>query len=253
MSKFSNWDIITVSYNSEDVLARNWNWYKNYDGQIRWTLVDNNSTDDSVGVARKLGAHVIEMKSNVGFSKANNVGFNYSSSKYVLFANPDLFVNLSDLSTLENNLQRYPGICSPQLLNPDGSFQQNGRGLPFLSAKLAHRNFPFLQNTRKARQYLPEIRDHGLYSVEWFMGAAVAAKREDFVAIGKWNEEYFIYYEDHELGIRAKNCGYNVMIDASIRWRHEWARETKSLNRNAWKNELQSAFKFYKSHLKLLR
>ena len=43
---------------------------------IEIIVVDNNSKDDSIEIARELGATVIALSSNVGFSKANNIAFN---------------------------------------------------------------------------------------------------------------------------------------------------------------------------------
>ena len=253
MRFLSSWDIITVSFNNAQQIQRNWEWFRESPKNINWIVVDNNSSDNSVEIAVNLGAKIIKLHQNIGFAKANNIGFERSFADYVLFANPDLMVNPMELKKIEENLLEKPGLCSPQLLNPNGSYQQNGRGFPYLSAKFAHRDFPIFKNTWKAIQYLPDIQENKLYPVEWLMGAAVCATREDFKAIGRWNENYFVYYEDHELGIRAKRLGYNVTIDSRIMWTHEWARETTNLSLKAWKNEILSAIKFYRTHPRFLK
>jgi GT2 family glycosyltransferase len=242
-----DWDIVTVSFNSAKQMERNWMWYQKSSKEINWVVVDNNSTDNSVETAEKLGARVIQLKKNLGFARANNVGFDKGVADYVLFANPDLRVNPSDLENLKENLLKFSGLCSPQLLNSDGSYQQNGRGLPYLSAKFGHRNFPFFKNTQRTKQYLPKVKENQVFPVEWLMGAAVCTSRENFKVIGKWNEDYFVYYEDIELGIRAKHLGFNSIIDSRILWTHEWARESNSLNFKAWRNEITSAIKFYRT------
>jgi GT2 family glycosyltransferase len=248
-----SWDIITVTYNSAEQIQRNWEWFFNHNSQINWIVVDNGSSDNSVEVARNLGAKVIPLKENVGFSKANNIAVAASSSEFILFANPDLAVKQEDLERLEKTLGIYPGICSPQLLNLDSSLQNNGRGIPYLTAKMAHRGFPFLNSLSTSTQYIVDVEDNKVTKVQWIMGASVATQRLVFQKIGEWNENYFIYYEDHDLGLRSTALGFNVTVDSTLKWKHEWARETKKLNVRAWKYEFKSAFYFYLHHPSYLR
>ena len=63
---------------------------------------------------------------------------------------------------------------------------------------------------------------------------------------------YFIYYEDHEIGLRAWQRGTPVLLDPRVRWTHGWARETVGTNRTAWRHELHSAARFYKHSPELL-
>ncbi|MEK8107831.1 glycosyltransferase [Micromonospora sp. M12] len=119
------WSVITVTYNSADTLRRCWgNAHKPYE----WIVVDNNSADDSVAVAEELGARVVRLPENVGFSKANNVGVRHVTSEYVLFANPDLEVGPDGFATLQGHLDAHGGLVAPQLLGTDGTPQPNGRG-----------------------------------------------------------------------------------------------------------------------------
>ena len=85
------------------------------------------------------------------------------------------------------------------------------------------------------------------------MGACVATKRETFIQLGYWDEKFFIYYEDHDLGMRANHLGMSVLVDSTLQWHHEWARATKSFNRLAWYHEFRSATIFYRKYPELLR
>ena len=66
-----NWTLITVSYDSAKELRDFW--AKSGVGSARQIVVDNASTDDSVGLAEASGADVIRLPQNVGFARANNV------------------------------------------------------------------------------------------------------------------------------------------------------------------------------------
>lgn len=245
------WDIITVTFNSSQVLKTNWEWFSDWSDRLNWIVVDNASEDDTVQVARNLGAQVLQNSRNLGFGTGCNQGFRYSVSPFVLFANPDLRIQPEGLSIMESTMNHQDCLISPQLLNPDGSLQNNGRGKPYLSAKLAHRGLRFLN--RRLDTYLPTTLNNQLTQVTWLMGACIATKRETFIKVGCWDESYFIYYEDHDLGIRANELGIKVLVDSRIQWHHEWARATKTLNFFAWYHELRSASIFYRKFPELLR
>jgi GT2 family glycosyltransferase len=233
--------VVTVTYNSAQTLTRCWsNMDKGYD----WIVVDNCSTDDSVEVARRLGARVIALPQNVGFSKANNIGVGESTSPYVLFANPDLVLEEGGFGRLAAHLERHGGLVAPQLLSSDGTPQPNGRGFPYLTAKLGNRTiwpFSWLHSSYRIFAEPGEAR-----WVSWFIGAAVAARRTDFLSIGGWNEKFFLYYEDAEVCLRAWRHGLAVAVLGDVRWVHHWGRATNSLRwSNAHTLEVRAARTFY--------
>jgi N-acetylglucosaminyl-diphospho-decaprenol L-rhamnosyltransferase len=235
------WTVVTVTYNSADALAKCWS---NPDKDYDWVVVDNASSDDSVELARKLGARVIELPQNVGFSKANNVAVRESDSPYLLFANPDLEVESSGLPALAAHLDTYGGLVAPQLLSADLSMQPNGRGFPYVTAKLGNRKlWPFHQLHAGYRIFAQPGETRW---VSWFIGAAVAARRTDFVTIGGWNEKFFLYYEDAEVCLRAWRHGQPVAVLGDVRWVHHWGRATNSLRwSKAHTMEIRAARIFY--------
>ena len=245
------WDIITVTFNSSAQLQANWNWFREWSDRINWIVVDNASGDDTAQVATLLGARVIQNSRNLGFGAGCNQGFWSSTSPFVLFANPDLRIKPEDLELLESTLDREECLVSAQLLNSDGTLQINGRGRPYLTAKLAHRGLIVFKP--RLKKYLPKPTKNGIAEVTWIMGACVSTKRETFEKIGSWDETFFIYYEDHDLGIRANHFGVKVLVDSRLTWRHEWARATTSFNLFAWYHEIRSAIIFYKKYPELIR
>ncbi|MEU8216292.1 glycosyltransferase family 2 protein [Micromonospora taraxaci] len=235
------WSVITVTYNSADTLRRCWGGtHKPYE----WIVVDNCSADDSVAVAEELGARVIRLPENVGFSKANNVGVRQASGAYVLFANPDLEIGPDGFSTMQRHLDVHGGLVAPQLIGTDGVAQPNGRGFPYATAKLGNRKIWPL--SRMHASYRVVANPGESVYVAWVMGAAVAARTADFTAMGGWNDRFFLYYEDHELGLRAWRHGMPVALLGDVRWTHHWARATNSFQwSRAHTLELQSARTFF--------
>jgi N-acetylglucosaminyl-diphospho-decaprenol L-rhamnosyltransferase len=237
--------IISVTYNSSQDLMASWNAFR--PEWAEWIVVDNNSADESVRVAESLGARVIALDENVGFSTANNIGVESSNGDVLIFGNPDLRVDQAGIEMLSETALGYAGLVAPQLVNADGSLQENGRGTPFPHRKVRH------LLSRKHRQSDPYLRfasEPLPLEVVWVMGAAVSMRRDVFDTLGGWDGRFFIYYEDADICLRAWEEGLRVCIDGRVRWQHGWARETAgSFSRSAWKNEFRSAWRFYRKHL----
>lgn len=240
-----SWSLITVTHNSARALSRYWGASPVPDG-VDWVVVDNNSSDDSVAVARDLGARVLSLTDNVGFGAANNIGLRATSAPYVAFVNPDVTVDYSSLPTLAAAATAEQ-LVAPQLVNPDGSAQPNGRGYPFLAYKVLSRLRP-----DKASDYLRVAPSGVKMTVVWAIGAVIAARREVFHMLGPWDERFFVYYEDSDLGLRASAQAIPTVICGDVNWVHGWARETTTMSVGAWKREIPSLLKFYARYPRLL-
>ncbi|RKN20042.1 glycosyltransferase family 2 protein [Micromonospora musae] len=235
------WSVVTVTYNSAETLRRCW---RDEAKPYEWIVVDNASSDDSVAVAEELGARVVRLPENVGFSRANNVGVRQAAGEYVLFANPDLEIGPDGFDVLARHLDQHGGLAAPQLLSSDGVAQPNGRGFPYATAKVGNRKVWPLSRMH-ASYRLTAASGEALW-VAWVMGAAVAARTADFLDLGGWNERFFLYYEDHELGLRAWRKGLPVALIGDVRWTHHWARATNSFRwSRAHTLELRSARTFF--------
>lgn len=246
-SQTPRWTIVTVTYNSSQALLEHRFQLERPD--CEWIVVDNASSDDSISIAASLGASVVALDKNIGFARANNLGVDQGRGKYLLFLNPDVVANASDLDRFEKELDKSGGILAPQLENDDGTLQPNGRGEPYLVRKARNRIF---KSNQANKSYWLFADSNAVRFVDWVTGAVVAMTRSDFFKVGRWNEDYFLYYEDTELCLRTRELGLPVRIDGHCTWQHSWARATIALSAGAWKNELRSAARFYSTHPKLL-
>jgi GT2 family glycosyltransferase len=236
----SDWTIVTVTYNSADQLRRRWRDYRR--DAARWIVVDNASLDDSVATARRLGADVLPLSRNLGFARANNIGLSKADTNWVAFVNPDVEVRYETLDRLAELAGRHQALVAPQLIGADGQVQPNGRGFPFLVDKLAHRGVK-LPGARMD-QYTPRTSLGPTY-VSWAIGAVVGGRRSTFDELGGWDERYFLYYEDHDLGLRSWLAGHPVIVDPSASWIHDWQRATTRLAVTPWCREVASATRFF--------
>ena len=241
------WTFITVTYNNSRQLRESWSGI-DLEGH-RWLVVDNNSSDDSAEVALSLGAEVVRRADNRGFSASNNTGLAMATSEWIAFVNPDLRPDLESLKRIQTISTKHSAIVAPQLVNSDMSLQPNARGFPTVPQKLANRGIGAAR-VDTARYVRTDLQDPTY--IAWAMGAAVCGPRAIFDRIGGWDSRYFIYYEDHDLGLRAWLNGYSVILDPRSRWVHAWQRETTGFRLAPWKHELRSASIFYREYPEFL-
>lgn len=189
--------IIIVNYNTFDLLKKCLASILKYLPDCEIIIVDNNSNDqEKLWLSRLNKVKVIYNKSNLGFSKANNIGAQASTGELLFFLNPD--VELVDPS-LDLAIQYYQknkdvGLLSPKLLNSDQTIQASC--FHRQSLLNAIREY-FFKKEHAFSKYYPETNDPT--AVNSVVGAAMLISRELFDAIGGWNEKYFMYFEDLQL------------------------------------------------------
>lgn len=187
---------------------------------------------------------MLEMDANVGFGAASNVGFRAARGDLIAFVNPDVEVDFTALATLEIAIRQDGGLVAPQLTFDDGSLQPNGRLLPSLVNKVLSR----IGVRRVIERYHVYAATGESVYVVWFIGAAVASTRHELNRLGApgpWDERFFVYYEDSDLGLRAWREGMTVRVVGDARWRHSWSRDTVRFRIRPWLRELSSMAKFY--------
>ena len=109
-------DIILVSYNSEKYIEKCINSIMESDYNLKDVgiyVCDNNSTDNSVELLKKLKEKyikqlnkfkIIESKKNLGFGIANNMAAKYADGEYLFILNIDCEIYKDTLSKIENEI-----------------------------------------------------------------------------------------------------------------------------------------------------
>lgn len=241
-----SWDLVVVLHNSESELIDIWT-HVDVAMRDRVCAVDNGSSDASVALATSLFPKVVE-QANLGLSAGNNAGLRATQGRYVLFLNPDVSPTLAGLAELQSALEQAASLIAPRLVDADGSPQANARGLPFLFRQAVHR---LLGSNGWSDSYLaPAVGPLG--EVPWLLGAAIAGRRDTFETLGGWPEEYFLYYEDVELCLRAWETGVPVRLLEDVRWTHTWARASRSVGSRTFRLHLRSAIRFFRNRPRLI-
>lgn len=173
----------------------------------------------------------IPMEKNVGFGAAMNVGIHAAKGEKVLIFNPDLAPEPGSLDAMLAKLSADAtvGILAPRLQNPDGTLQYSVLAHPTLLIPALRRTF--LGNTAwgKARLAAFQLRDrdHSVeQDIDWAIGSSLLAWKKDLVALGGFDERFFMYYEDADLCRRMHEMGKRVVYFPKARMVHYHRRAT---------------------------
>ena len=167
-------------------------------------VVDNNSTDVSCTVIRDKFPVVklIENKKNVGFSKANNQGVAVAEGEFILILNPDTVIAEDTLDTVLTfaDKQENLGAIGIKFIDGTGNFlPECKRNIPTI--KIA--NQKIRGNTQK--YYANHIDENKIAKVEILTGAFMLMKREGYLEVGGFDEDYFMFGEDIDLSYKLLN------------------------------------------------
>lgn len=187
-------------------------------------LADNGSTD---GVPEAVAAshdHVTFLPTggNLGYGGGANRGVAALGPEvgWVLISNPDIEFSPGSVDALIDAAQRWPrgGMFGPLIREPSGEVYPSARLLPSLGRGAGHALFGAVWKsnpwTRAYRQEKAPVER----SAGWLSGSCFLMRREAFDAVGGFDERYFMYFEDVDLGERVGAAGWlNVYVpDAEV-------------------------------------
>lgn len=170
-------------------------------------LVDNGSTDDSLETAGTLlaGIEVITLSHNAGFARANNVAASAASHYDALaLLNPDAIAEPGWLAALVRAADQHPTAAAfaSQIRLASAPHLLDGAGDSYHVSGRAWRN----GHGRPLSAGPPS-------AVDVFAPCAAAAlyRRSAFQEVGGFDERYFCYFEDVDLGFRLRLRGYTCV------------------------------------------
>lgn len=172
-------------------------------------LVDNNSSDGSVEFVKKNFSWVklVVNTRNDGFAKGNNIGFKKSTGKYILFLNNDTIVTPTFLQSMVRQMEHDAsiGCMQPQMRMMDHKELQDEAG-----GYLTHFGFLYHYGYKKKYALSPYKLKREVFSIK---GACMIVPRRVFEEIGKFDEDFFIFFEETDVCHRIWLAGYRVIYD----------------------------------------
>jgi N-acetylglucosaminyl-diphospho-decaprenol L-rhamnosyltransferase len=202
---------------------------------VETVVVDNSSNADGTGDRVRQDfpwVNYVDPAANIGFGRANNLGFARTAGEYVLFLNPDTVVNEPALAHCLARLAADPGIglISPQLVQADGAMDLAcRRSIPgvwdgFCRASGLATRFP--QRALFAGYNLTHLPATGTYEVGAINGAFMLGRRSLLATVAEpsapavFDERFFMYGDDLDLCIRVARAGHRIVYDGAVRVTH---------------------------------
>ena len=195
------------------------------DATDRDTLVimaDNGSVDGvpEQAAQEREGVEFLPTGGNLGYGTAVNVAARAIKARrdageidaeYFILSNPDVVFYAGSIDELINCAQRHPksGSIGPLIREADGSAYPSARAVPTLANGIGH---ALLGSVWKSNPWSAAYRDdHDMESERtagWLSGSCLLIKWDAFDQIGGFDERYFMYMEDVDLGDRLSRAGF---------------------------------------------
>ena len=229
--------VVTVSYGSEAVLGPFLSSLASAAAvPLRVIVADNKSVNISNAVealTTDAGAQYLPMASNRGYGHAINEAVKTlpPEIEWVVISNPDVTVNPGSIDTLIGAVHDAKTVAAigPRILSSTGEVYPSARTIPSLRLGVGHALFANLWPENPwTRRYRRETgaslirRDAG-----WLSGAFLMVRRSVFDELNGFDESYFMYFEDVDLGYRIGKIGLRNVYEPSAVVIHTGAHSTQ--------------------------
>ncbi|HWC81272.1 MAG TPA: glycosyltransferase family 2 protein [Pseudonocardiaceae bacterium] len=243
--------VVTVTYSPGDTLTGFLDSLtKATSKPVRVILADNGSTDGAPErAAERDGVELVRTGGNLGYGSGANRGVRALGPEYgwVVVANPDVEWSPGSLDTLLAAAQRWPaaGAFGPLIREPNGKVYPSARLLPSLGRGVGHaalgRIWPGNPWSRSYRQSDSAVTER---TAGWLSGSCLLLRRSAFEAVHGFDERYFMYFEDVDLGDRLARAGWpNVYVpDAEVT--HIGGHSTSSASARMLAEHHHSAYRY---------
>ena len=228
--------VVTVAYRSNEVLP---GFLASIAGAssepVHTVVVDNRPDADSraAELAAEIGAAYVAQPSNPGYGGAVNAGVATlpAEVRWVLVSNPDVVLHpgVIDALVAVGESDDRIGAIGPAVLNPDGTVYPSARRVPSLRTGVGHALFVNLWHDNPwTRRYRADDEAVAARDAGWLSGACLLVRRTAFDELGGFDEHYFMYFEDVDLGYRLGKAGYRNRFEPGAAVTHAGAHTTAS-------------------------
>lgn len=234
--------IVIVNYNVKYFLEQCLNSVKKAIQGIETEIfvVDNNSVDGSIKMLHEKFPEVklIENKSNLGFSKANNQAIKKAKGDYILLLNPDTVVEDDTFTKCVAFMDEHAdaGGLGVKMIDGKGNFlPESKRGFPSPIAsfsKMFGLSKLFPKSKIFGKYHLSYLDKDKIHQVDVLAGAFMLLHKSVLEKTGLLDEDFFMYGEDIDLSYRIIQAGYKNYYFPDTRIIHYKGESTKKSSVN---------------------
>ncbi|MCB9812822.1 MAG: glycosyltransferase family 2 protein [Pseudomonadales bacterium] len=268
-NKQKDLEIIIVNYNSQFWLKKTLSTLQEFylnktKKKIDVTVVDNNSTDDSMKMVLREFKWVnpIKLQENFGFAIANNTALKTSTAKYIMLLNSDVeFTSNSNLDILLDFLDKKTkvGVITPRIEFTNKDLDPAcHRGEPTIWASFTYmfgieKIFP---KTKLFAQYHQTYKNlDSIHTIDACSGAAMIIRGKLLSKIGLLDERFFMYAEDLDWCKRVREAGYLVVYNPDVKVIHHKNKSgikstSQQIARKTRKHFYDTMLQYYDKHYK---
>ncbi|HEV3294058.1 MAG TPA: glycosyltransferase family 2 protein [Streptosporangiaceae bacterium] len=175
-------------------------------------VVDNGSADGTAAYLAARGDCRVVTAANDGYAAGINRGVRAAAAApAILVLNPDVRLHPKAVPPLLAALaEPGVGIVAPQVRSPHGGLELSLRRKPTLARALG------LTRTRLA-VFSEYVHGASWYArpctVDWALGAVLLMSRACYDLLGGWDESFFLYSEETDLALRARDLGLRTRYE----------------------------------------
>jgi GT2 family glycosyltransferase len=212
--------VIVVNWNRKDLLRKCLeSLARQQNAGLEIILVDNGSTDGSASMAAAEfpTVRLIANTENRGFCGANNQGIAAATGEFIALLNNDAEAEPVWITSLKKALMDYPaaGMAASKIL-----VYENPRCGSSRIDKVGHLIFPDGQNRGRGTGAMDDGQFDRIEEVLWPDGCAAMYRKVMLDRIGGFDEDFFAYADDADLGLRARIAGWTCIYTPHAVVRH---------------------------------
>jgi hypothetical protein len=209
---YKGWDRLKKCLHSLDSFSE-----ENFKTEV--IVVDNKSEDESILIIEKQFPKFRFIHNNIngGFANGCNLGASYGIGTYLLFLNPDTVSTESEIEKLLKTAKQNPefGITSCRQVDEKGKESMVTGRFPSAFTLTGIQRAIFAHRSPISKEGKPDVT----FS-DWISGSVLMIKREMFLKVKGFDEDFWMYFEDVDLCKRVKNIYGEIAICGNITIEH---------------------------------
>ena len=219
-------------------------------------IVDNGSTDDSIDLLTcppGFPLRVVKNGGNRGFAAACNQAARAIEADVLLFLNPDTVLESESIPTavscLEDPAHASTGIVGIQLVDMHGNVSRSCARFPTLASMVVTvLGLDQMMQSTFASYRMSDWNHSESREVDHVIGAFFLVRREVFTVLNGFDEQFFVYFEDLDFSLRARQAGWRAFYLTAARALHRGGGTSEQIKSTRLFYSLRSRLHYVRKH-----